>query len=124
MKTNKNKPLHRQMEKVIENVYTLIEIRDINVSDVEKAIGVSIGYLSRIKKGMNMDALNLINLACYFNVTIDDLVFKDYKNELIKAKIAKLEEEYMIRKHKLEEEFEEACKAKRKEVLEALAVND
>lgn len=116
--SNKNKPLYRQTEKIIENVYSLIEIKGVRVSDVEKAICVCSGYLSRVKKGMHIDAITLINLANFFNVTIDSLVYSDYKNMLIQSKLASLEEDYRREKYKLEKE----CEDRQREVLNALKV--
>lgn len=59
---------------IYRNVKTLVKIRGIHLSDIEKECGMSIGYLSR---GKNLSSLHLIKLSEIFGVSIDDLLKKD-----------------------------------------------
>ena len=63
------------METIYKNVKALAKLNHENLSDVEKAIGVSVGYLSR-SKGLKIEKVQA--LASHFGKGIDDLIVMDY----------------------------------------------
>ena len=73
-----------------DNIQALIEIRGIQVGKLEKQIGVSTGYFSRVRRGMNMNIDVLYKLSKAVNVSMDDLCSKGYKNRLIREKAEQL----------------------------------
>ena len=92
------------LNNINSNIQCLIEERHIPVSDVEKAIGVSVGYLSRLKKhNMNLPITKVAKLADYFNVTIDNLAYCDFRIGTLERKIQCLQNELAtIRKEKVD----------------------
>jgi transcriptional regulator with XRE-family HTH domain len=63
-------------EMIYENVKALAKINNQKLGDIETEIGVTKGYLSRKSKGLTIH--NVHKLAKHFDITIDDLVSKDY----------------------------------------------
>ena len=74
------------------NIQYLIKIQHLKVNEVENAIGVSIGYLSRMKN-KDMPVSKVISLADYFEVTLDDLVYGTYDETYIMDQIAALQKQ-------------------------------
>lgn len=62
-------------ETIYRNVKALAKLKHEKISDVEKEIGVSTGYLSRTK-GLGLEKVQ--KLACHFGKGIDDLITMDY----------------------------------------------
>lgn len=65
---------------VMENLILLIKNKNLKIGEVQKELGVSIGYISRLVKKENRAALSaqfLWRAARYFNVTMDYLVRDD-----------------------------------------------
>lgn len=61
---------------VIDNIMSLIQARNIKVGELEKSLGVSTGYLSRLAKKENESALSaefVWKAAQYFGVSMDSL---------------------------------------------------
>lgn len=73
--------------RIYENIKVLAKINNQKMSDVEKQICVSPGYLSR-ERGLKID--RVYALSKIFGVTINDLIEKDYKKEY-KEKLALME---------------------------------
>ena len=63
------------MEMIYKNVKALAKLNHENLSDVERAIGVSVGYLSRCK---SLKIEKIQALASHFGKGIDDLIVMDY----------------------------------------------
>ena len=73
-----------------DNIQALIEIRGIQVGKLEKQLGVSAGYFSRVRRGMSISSEVLYNLSKVMDVSMDDLCSKGYKNRLIRDKVEQL----------------------------------
>lgn len=80
------------VKRLRENIDFLIKIRKEKIGEVETAIGVSIGYLSR-SKGCDLPISKVIRTAEYFNVSVDSLIFSNFKAEYLKKQIAQLQSE-------------------------------
>ena len=72
------------METIYKNVKALAAINSMNLKDVEKDVGLSVGYLSRCK---SLDVVALIGLARMFDVTVEELISCDFTEELAKTEI-------------------------------------
>lgn len=69
---------------VIKNLMTLVQNSGMKVGDVEKKLGVSAGYLSRLSKKENESALSaefIWKISQVFNVSVDTLVREDMEQE-------------------------------------------
>jgi len=80
------------MRRLHDNIDFLIKINNKKIGEVETAIGVSIGYLSR-SKGCDLPISKVIRTAEYFNVSVDSLIFSNFKAEYLKKQIAQLQSE-------------------------------
>lgn len=85
----------------------MIKLRGLKRGEVERAIGVSVGYFSKTKTGVNLTVA--YNLACYLNISLDDICSKGFYKKLlvqqlekekteIEKKIAELEKEDRVEK--------------------------
>ena len=72
-------------ERIYENTKALAKLRGIKISDVEKQIGVSTGYLSKTSKCLTVE--KIYRIATVFGVTIDSLIKEDYA-EICKERFA------------------------------------
>lgn len=62
----------------VKNIEYLIKRRDVKIGDLETAIGVSPGYISRLKNTEGYPSGDiLVSLSDYFDYSIDCLVFSD-----------------------------------------------
>lgn len=69
---------------VINNLMTLVQNSGMKVGDVEKKLGVSAGYLSRLSKKENESALSaefIWKISQLFGVSVDTLVREDLEQE-------------------------------------------
>lgn len=69
---------------VIKNLMTLIQSSCMKIGDVEKQLGVSVGYLSRLNKKENESALSaefIWKISKLFGVSVDTLVSEDLEQE-------------------------------------------
>lgn len=77
-------------ERIANNARFLCRSQGRNIGDMEKAVGISTGYLSRIK-GKEMLRIDVgYALADYLGVNMDDLIKPNLARE---ARIAKLKAE-------------------------------
>lgn len=67
-----------------DNIQALIKIRGIQIGKLEKQLGVSAGYFSRVRRGMSISSEVLYKLSKAVDVSMDDLCSKGYNNRLIK----------------------------------------
>lgn len=67
-----------------DNIQALIKIRGIQVGKLEKQLGVSAGYFSRVRRGMSISSEVLYKLSKAVDVSMDDLCSEGYKNRLVK----------------------------------------
>lgn len=82
------------MRHLCENIDFLIKINDKKIGEVETAIGVSLGYFSRIKNGLfDLPISKVIRTAEYFSVSVDSLIHSNFKAEYLKKQIAELQGE-------------------------------
>lgn len=78
------------LNRLYDNIELIIKQRRWYTSDVERGIGVSVGYLSR---RCNMSAITLHRLSKYMNISMDDLCSCNFKEKVIEAKIEALQSE-------------------------------
>ncbi len=81
---------------VVDNLYYIAENKNLNIHDIEKAMGRARGVLSRIKKGGCKSELtidNVVNVSEFLNVDIGTLISNDFRKDVIRQKIKELEEE-------------------------------
>lgn len=69
-------------DRIYKNVKALARINKKELGKIEKEAGLSVGYLSRRKKGLDIE--KVANLADQFGLTIDELVNVDYAEKLKK----------------------------------------
>lgn len=81
------------VKRLRENIDFLIKIRKEKIGEVETAIGVSIGYLSRSKEYADLPISKVVRTAEYFGVSVDSLIHDYYKAEYLKKQIAELQAE-------------------------------
>lgn len=70
-------------EKCISNIYQLAKEKGVKIGDLEKSVGVSTGYLSRLNKGENTTVPSvdfIANVAEVLGVTVDALLNNDYSS--------------------------------------------
>ena len=85
-------------KKCINNIYYLIKDRNMKIGDVEKEVGVSTGYFSRLSKEDNQASPSmetLCALADLLGVSLDSLAFLDltemgYQDRLVSDFILKV----------------------------------
>ena len=71
------------IKRVQSNIRYLVSINNEHMGDFEESLGVSRGFFSRMGKTRNSLTVNLIaDIAKRFNVSIDDLVYKDLTKEI------------------------------------------
>lgn len=70
-------------DKMIKNIQYLCKKKEIAIGILEKASGLSVGYLSRVKakhsKGMSIEKAYRISKE--LNVSIEDLIERDFAKE-------------------------------------------
>lgn len=73
--------MDKAMQLIIKNIYTLADSQHIPIKDVEKNAGLSVGYLSRLKRdeegGNKLPVGTLKKIADILNVALDTLLFTD-----------------------------------------------
>lgn len=75
-------------QKICNNAKYLALIDNKPIGDVEKAIGVSVGYFSRtLKHGVNIPLAKVVRLAEYFKIHIDFLIYRNYEVEYLDRQI-------------------------------------
>lgn len=77
--TNRTNPI--DTKQLIDNVYALIKCKNLRIGDVERTIGVSSGYFSRLAKNENDVAPGLdvvYKLAQILEITVDSLLNSDF----------------------------------------------
>lgn len=84
--------------KIVENIRYLCKVNSIRISCVEKQIGVSAGYFSRLSKSIvNMSVDKLYKVSKIFNVSMNDIVerplYKEDRIKQLKLELEKLEKE-------------------------------
>lgn len=66
------------LEIAIKNISIILTIRGLNVSKMEKEIGVSNAYFSRLKRKGNPSFDMIVKMAKYLNVSLDELIKTDF----------------------------------------------
>lgn len=90
----------KDYERFFSNIKYLCKEKEISIGDLEESVGVSKGYLSRMKKDCKSISLcNAYLLAQSIGVSLDDLLKQDMCR---KSRIKELEEE--LARLKAEEE--------------------
>ena len=74
------------------NIGYLIKAYNIRIGDLERAIGVSAGYISR-SAGVDMPISKVIKIADFFEITIDELVRGDFRKAWLTGEIKRLQKE-------------------------------
>ncbi len=66
-------------DRLLRNINTLVEERGMKIGDFETAMLVSTGYISRTfkKEDAKPNLHFLVNVAKYFEISLDDLLFKE-----------------------------------------------
>lgn len=69
-------------EIAIKNISIILTIRGLSASEMEKKIGVSNAYFSRLKKKGNPNFDMIAKIAKYLNVSLDELIKTDLMDEI------------------------------------------
>lgn len=93
------------------NIGYLIKAYKVRVGDLERAIGVSVGYLSR-SNNVDMPISKVIKIADFFEITVDELVRGNYRKAFLEGEIKRLQKE--LDALELAKELENCDKAIRK----------
>lgn len=93
MKNNEMMEIDRELLNTFySNVQCLIEREGCYIGEVEKAIGVSVGYFSRSRKhDTKIPLISAYKVSQYFGVSLEDLLTQNYREVLIEEKIKKLQ---------------------------------
>ena len=68
--------------RIVENIRYLCKVNSIQISCVEKQIGVSAGYFSRLSKSIaNMSVEKLYKVSKIFNISMNDIIEKSLYKE-------------------------------------------
>ncbi len=75
----------------LSNVFILCQIRGIKASEIEKVIGVSNGYLSKIRQcAKTMSFEIMVNIAKYLDVSLDSLLEDEFSKREITLSVEDL----------------------------------
>lgn len=75
---------YEMYNRLISNIYALLDIHGKSVSELETVLRVSHGYLSKLRLNYrNIELYTVIQVADFFGVTLDELVYKDFVSECI-----------------------------------------
>ena len=78
------------LNRVYNNIDYLILIDNVERGEVEKAIGVSAGYLTRSKeKGVDLPISKIVALAMFFRIHVDFLIGHNYEIDYLDRQIEK-----------------------------------
>lgn len=96
------------MEKISTIVCTttryLCELHNITIGELEEEIGVSKGYISRGRKGNKLISIDCcLAIAKRFGITVNDLIYPDYLNEIRRLQIKELEKQIEVLKKEIGE---------------------
>ncbi len=75
----------------LNNVFVLCQVKGIKTSEIEKSVGLSKGYLSRMKKqakAMSFDTM--VKIAKYLDVSLDSLLEDDFLKRKITLSVEDL----------------------------------
>ena len=78
--------------RINENVRYLAKAKGIKLGYIEKELGVSLGYFSRGNQ-TNINAARLYQVSKILGESMEDLIEKDFRREIIQDKIAELKRE-------------------------------
>lgn len=80
--------------RVCDDISYLLKLRNMNIQELEEAIGISKGYISRCANGKKLLSIDIVvNIANYFGVTVDDLINCKHKSDYIKKLIEENKEQ-------------------------------
>ena len=83
-------------QKICRNVKYLCLIENVKIGDVEKAIGVSPGYISRTHKGASdFSICKAYKIAQFFVIPIDNLINFDFCREYHEQELKRIETEML-----------------------------
>lgn len=74
------------------NIGYLIKAYKVRIGDLERAIGVSVGYLSR-SMNVDMPISKVLKIADFFEITVDELVRGNYRKAFLEGEIKRLQKE-------------------------------
>ena len=101
---NGRKQGQEQIEAFYRNVRLLIKSNGMKIGDVERSINTDPGYLCKAEKAKSeIGIIKAKRLADMFNVSIEDLMSKDYANEYEKQLIVQEMEKLKARYEELEQ---------------------
>lgn len=83
---------YNDISNLYKNIGYLIKVYNIRIGELERAIGVSAGYISR-SAGVDMPISKVIKIADFFEITIDDLVRGNYRKAFLEGEIKRLQKE-------------------------------
>ena len=82
-------------KKIVSNIRALAKRRGMNLGAFELAIGVSVGYLSRVDKYTNTPCIDTIaSAAKVLDVTIEELLYEEFTPPLKTVQMEVYEEDY------------------------------
>lgn len=94
----------------IGNVKLIAKVKGIKIGNIEKHIGVSNGYLSRVENGSGEITLkNAVMIAGYIDTDLKELLETDCETKIIDMKIAELEREIALLKGERDHAETDSC---------------
>ncbi len=79
---------------LFDNIQLIVRFEGLAVGELEKKIGVSAGYISRMRRtGSTLGLEKLYRLSKITGYSMDDLCSKEFKMRLMQAEINKLQGE-------------------------------
>ena len=90
------------------NVHAVCIHKHILIGELENSVGVTLGYISRLRKGGRCTSLSLAYyVSKYLNMSLDELLNSDleakFKSDIYRAELEKLEKRANELKRLLEE---------------------
>lgn len=92
--------------RIVNNIYHLCKLKNIKIGDLEKKIGVRIGYFSRKKKSYStIGIFELIETTEILEICLDEIINVDYKEQYLKIELQEELEEIEKRKQEIIDEL-------------------
>ncbi len=75
----------------LSNIFILCKIKEIKIGEIEKSVGISPGYLSRMKKHTNAISFDtMVKISKYLDVSLDSLLEDEFSKRKITLSVEDL----------------------------------
>lgn len=79
------------LDRIYNNIDYLILINGYERSEVEKSIGVSVGYISRLRThNVDLPITKIVAIASFFKIRVENLLAHNYEKDYLNMQMDKL----------------------------------